>query len=90
MEIKEAKKVIQAGLAWANWTEEQQTAMRTALQSMETLEQIKEAYEDRVGDIESLEESLWGIDTHIRSTDDPVPHIIKILKDTLPEYHLNK
>jgi hypothetical protein len=31
-------------------------------------------------------EALEDIDTHIRSTSDPVPYIIQILKETLPEY----
>lgn len=36
LEIKEAQKVIHAGLAWANWTDEQQEAMRrTALVEMD-------------------------------------------------------
>lgn len=30
--------------------------------------------------------ALEKIDTHIRSTSDPAPHIIQTLKDTLPEY----
>jgi hypothetical protein len=34
MELKEAKEIIQAGIAWANWTVDQQNAMRTALVSL--------------------------------------------------------
>lgn len=41
MEIKEAQKVIHAGLAWANWTDEQKSAMKVALQAMMDLEQIE-------------------------------------------------
>lgn len=46
MEIKEAQKVIHAGLAWANWTDEQQAAMRKALECMMKVEQIKEEAKD--------------------------------------------
>jgi hypothetical protein len=31
-------------------------------------------------------EALREIDTHIRSTDNPIPHIVITLKNTLPEY----
>ncbi|MEK3996708.1 hypothetical protein MKY29_18500 [Psychrobacillus sp. FSL K6-2365] len=41
MELKEAQKVIHAGLAWANWTDEQQAAMRKALECMIKVEQIR-------------------------------------------------
>ena len=41
MELKEAQKVIHAGLAWANWTVEQQAAMRKALECMIKVEQIR-------------------------------------------------
>ncbi|MDC0763434.1 hypothetical protein POF51_22170 [Brevibacillus sp. AG] len=33
-----------------------------------------------------LREALEKVDVHIRSTSDPVPHIIQTLKNTLPEY----
>lgn len=46
MEIKEAQKVIHAGLAWANWTDEQQAAMRKALECMIKLEQIRKEAND--------------------------------------------
>lgn len=42
MELKEAQKVIHAGLAWAKWTDEQQAAMRKALECMMKMEQIRE------------------------------------------------
>lgn len=35
---------------------------------------------------ETYKEALREIDTHIRSTSKPVPHIIETLKNTLPEY----
>lgn len=41
MKIKEAKEVIRAGLAWANWTEEQKKAMEIAYKSMSDVEEIK-------------------------------------------------
>ncbi len=41
MEIKEATEIIHAGLAWANWTDEQQVAMREALKCMYKLEEIR-------------------------------------------------
>ncbi|MNC70274.1 hypothetical protein D3C75_1210670 [compost metagenome] len=34
----------------------------------------------------SLYESLREIDTHIRATSDPIPHIVATLKRVLPEY----
>jgi hypothetical protein len=37
---------------------------------------------------ESYLKALREIDTHIRSTSDPVPYIIETLKNTLPEYKL--
>lgn len=46
MEIKEAQKVIHAGLAWANWTDEQQAAMRKALECMIKVEQIRKDAND--------------------------------------------
>lgn len=41
VEIKEAQKIIHAGLAWANWTDEQQSAMKVALQAMVDVERIE-------------------------------------------------
>lgn len=35
---------------------------------------------------DKLIEALREIDTHVRSTSDPVPHIIETLKSVLPEY----
>ncbi|MDI2588074.1 hypothetical protein OR571_13350 [Psychrobacillus sp. NEAU-3TGS] len=46
VEIKEAQKVIHAGLAWANWTDEQQSAMRKALDCMMKVEQIRKEAND--------------------------------------------
>lgn len=40
MDINESKKIIQAGLAWANWTEEQKLAMEKALRTMQRYEKI--------------------------------------------------
>lgn len=52
VEIKEAQKIIHAGLAWADWTDEQQAAMRVALNCIIKLEQIKkeanEFYEEEI------------------------------------------
>lgn len=42
MEIKEAKEVIKAGLAWASWTDEQKKAMMIAYKSMLDVESIKD------------------------------------------------
>jgi vacuolar-type H+-ATPase subunit I/STV1 len=36
--------------------------------------------------IKELEEALREIDTHIRSTSEPIPYIVETLKKTLPEY----
>lgn len=56
------------------------------LDLQEELEQVKGAYDDRVGDITALEYTLREIDTHIRSDREPVKYIIEALKATLPEY----
>lgn len=45
MELKEAKKIIQAGLTWANWTSEQQEAMKIALHSIAKVEEQQEVKE---------------------------------------------
>jgi hypothetical protein len=42
VEIKEAKEIIKAGLAWASWTEEQREAMKVALIAMIDVESIKD------------------------------------------------
>jgi phosphoenolpyruvate synthase/pyruvate phosphate dikinase len=49
--------------------------------------QIKAAYTDREGDIEYYINMLREIDSHIRSTSEPVPYIIRTLKNVLPEYN---
>lgn len=41
MEAKEARKIIQAGFVWANWTEEQKEAMKVAWQSMDEVEGLR-------------------------------------------------
>ncbi|MCD7911077.1 hypothetical protein KC480_05995 [Bacillus velezensis] len=41
MNVKEAKEIIRAGAAWANWTEKQQEAMRVAYNSFSAIEKIK-------------------------------------------------
>lgn len=41
LNIKEAQKIIHAGLAWASWTDEQQAAMKVALQAMVDVERIE-------------------------------------------------
>lgn len=46
MELKEAQKVIHAGLAFANWTDEQSEAMREALRCMYQIEKIREDAKD--------------------------------------------
>ena len=40
----------------------------------------------RCQESEELIEALREIDTHIRSTSEPVPYIIETLKRVLPEY----
>lgn len=40
MEIKEAKEIIEAGLVWANWTEEQREAFNIALDSLSKMEEL--------------------------------------------------
>lgn len=52
MNLKETKEIIHAGLAWANWTDEQQAAMREALKCVHLVEQIRdeaeELYEEKI------------------------------------------
>lgn len=40
MNFKESADIIQAGLAWANWTPEQQEAMEKALKVMRRYEKV--------------------------------------------------
>jgi transcription termination factor Rho len=42
MELKEAKEIIEAGVAWANWTEEQKEAMKVAWNAMNKVERYVE------------------------------------------------
>lgn len=42
MDISEAKKIIHAGLAWDNWTDEQKEAMKVVLQSILYVEELRE------------------------------------------------
>lgn len=37
-------------------------------------------------EVKRYREALEKIDTHIRSTSEPIPYIIETLKNTLPEY----
>lgn len=53
---------------------------------LEENRQIKGAYDDRCEDIDFYVNSLREIDTHIRSTNDPIENVINTLKGTLPEY----
>ncbi|WP_312507351.1 hypothetical protein [Lysinibacillus sp.] len=41
MNLEETKKIINAGLSWANWTDEQQEAMREALKCVRMVELIR-------------------------------------------------
>ncbi len=40
-----------------------------------------------LAEITRLESVLLEIDTHIRSTEDPIPYIIDTLKRSMPEYY---
>lgn len=40
MDFKESAEIIKAGLIWANWTDEQQTAMKKALITMQRYENV--------------------------------------------------
>jgi hypothetical protein len=42
VEIKEAKEILKAGAAWANWTDEQRKAMQIAYKSMCDVESVRE------------------------------------------------
>lgn len=65
MELKEAKEIVRAGLAWANWTDEQKEAMKTMLEGVALLEQVKGAYDDRLDDLVHYEKVMAEIkDAH--------------------------
>ncbi|MEK3955680.1 hypothetical protein [Psychrobacillus sp. FSL K6-1464] len=52
MELKEAKEILRAGFAWANWTKEQKEAIELAYEAMEKVEMLTEAK----GKLEKLEQ----------------------------------
>jgi hypothetical protein len=60
MKIKEAKEIIRAGLAWGNWTEKQQEAMKIAYKSMAVEELIMRLREQHQMDIYTVNEQ-WCI-----------------------------
>lgn len=41
MIAKEAKEIIRAGFAWANWTDEQKEAFKLAYEAIEKAEQVE-------------------------------------------------
>lgn len=49
---------------------------------IENQSEFKRTMEER----EKLIEGLREIDTHIKATSDPIPHIVQTLKELLPEY----
>lgn len=55
MEIKEAKEILKAGLAWANWTDEQKEAMRLAYTAMVDVENVKSFCIDCDGDERAIQ-----------------------------------
>jgi predicted RNase H-like nuclease (RuvC/YqgF family) len=48
--------------------------------------QLEDGLEETKFKAELYENALREIDTHIRSTSEPIPYIIQTLKETLPEY----
>ncbi|MEI5909438.1 hypothetical protein WAK64_20630 [Bacillus spongiae] len=59
MNIKEAKQIIHAGLAWANWTDEQKEAMKVALQCMIRIEKLEK-------EVKGLEETRDHLNSAIK------------------------
>ncbi len=51
MDIKEAKEIIRAGFAWANWTDEQKAAFKIAYECMEKVEAL-EGNQEQLGKLE--------------------------------------
>lgn len=58
MDSKEAKEIIRAGIAWANWTDEQKKAFILAYESIEKAER----YEKALRQIETRSTSMDRID----------------------------
>lgn len=53
MDIKESKEIIRAGFAWANWTDEQKAAFKTAYECMEKVEAL-EGNQEQLEKLEKL------------------------------------
>lgn len=71
MEIKEAIKIIQAGLAWANWTEEQKDAMNTAIEALSQIQiqgsgQVNTAYNCAMRDYKNYMNDLESDNPYTR------------------------
>jgi hypothetical protein len=41
MDLKEAKEIIRAGFAWANWTDEQKQAIKLAYEAIDKFEELE-------------------------------------------------
>lgn len=74
------------GFVWALDEETNQLVVYSKGKYTAKLLQFLETLENG-GEAEQYVEALRDIDTHIRSTPEPVPHIINTLKETLPEFN---
>lgn len=61
-------------------------ALEEATDLIVYLEDLKVAVKSIESENKELYEAVREIDVHIRSTDDSIPHIVKVLKEVLPEY----
>lgn len=74
------------GFVWALDEETNQLVVYSKGKHTTKLLQFLDTLENG-GEAERYLESLRDIETHIRSTPEPVPHIINTLKETLPEFN---
>ncbi|MEH6944393.1 hypothetical protein [Bacillus sp. JJ722] len=68
MEFKEAKEIIHAGLAFANWSDDVKQAMRIALQSMSKVEQLEK---DKKKLVMKLQQKIKVLDKRIEVRNGP-------------------
>lgn len=74
------------GFVWAQDEETSQLVVYTKGKYAKKLMAFLDTL-DNEDEAEKYLDALRDIETHIRSTPEPVPHIIKTLKETLPEFN---
>jgi DNA-binding transcriptional regulator GbsR (MarR family) len=74
LDVKEAKEIIRAGFAWANWTEEQKQAFKFAYESIDKVEQL-------IKTVEKYEKALREISRQYENTS--VNRSLEIAKEVL-------